>query len=105
MKKRSPRTFQQAKKKFQKSVATYIFTIIMFSVFYLKFTLPGFAYFIIVLSMTYSLVKKYIDFRHNYKENSEIEESPEEWPVMNRESLELKRFESLEKEWKDSDFV
>lgn len=105
MKKRRIHTYQQRKVKFHKSVATYIFTFILMSVLYLKFTLPGFAYFIIILSMAYSLVKKYIDLRHYHKENPELEQPVEEWDLIKPEEIRLRNFESLEKEWKDSDFV
>lgn len=105
MKKRRALTYQQRKVKFHKSVASYIFTFILMSVLYFKFTLPGFAYFIIILSMTYSLIKKYIDLHHYHKENPEMEPPAEEWDLIKPENVHPRNFEPLEKEWKDSDFV
>lgn len=106
MKRKSPLTPQKAKNKFLKRVLSYIFTLIIISVIYFKFSLPGFVYFIIVLSLTYGLAKKYIDYRPYFK-NTSSESDPllENADLLQREPLKSKKPESLEKEWKDSDFV
>src|SRR5690625_6157632 len=70
MKKNSQFTPQQAKDKFLKKILRYAFILILISVIYLKSYLPGFVYFIIVLSLTYGLAKKYIDYRPVIKKES-----------------------------------
>lgn len=105
MKKKTPRTPQEAKNKFLKRVLSYLFTMILISVIYLKYPLPGFAYFIIVLSLTYSLAKKYIDYRPYFKEIPEQKKLPKNRDLLQTEAWKPKKRESLEKEWKDSDFV
>src|SRR5690625_6141900 len=57
MKKNSQFTPQQAKDKFLKKILRYAFILILISVIYLKSYLPGFVYFIIVLSLTYGLAR------------------------------------------------
>jgi|GEM_PF-3828788 len=106
MKKNSQFTPQQAKDKFLKKILRYAFILILISVIYLKSYLPGFVYFIIVLSLTYGLAKKYIDYRpFTKKEISENNYLSENRDLLQTETWHSKKSESLEKEWKDSDFV
>lgn len=97
------------KRAFKKSLVSYVLMLLFFGFLFLRVGVPSFVFFIVAIPLTISIIHKYIDTFQNEEKTPPEDEEPyndlDEDDDWNEEPLDLEEFESLKKEWNDSDFV